>query len=75
MMRNLLFVTLETLTTRDPIGAMSSDELNRAMAVGIFITMFTMIMIPVVVVLIWFVWGQILTRGRLLRDIEKWFKS
>jgi hypothetical protein len=73
----LLFVSSEITTafptTRDPIGSMSEEEILRSVVIGIFGNMFLILCIPVLLACFWFVWGQILTKGRLLRDIEKFF--
>jgi heme/copper-type cytochrome/quinol oxidase subunit 2 len=70
-----VFFEITTMTTRDPIGAIDSAQLVRAQVMGIFTTMISIVMLPVVMMLLWFVWGQILTKGRLMRDIERYFDS
>jgi len=66
----LLFVS-SLPTTRDPIGAMDASEVLRAEVFSIFINMFTLLILPPFILMLWLVWGQLLTRGRLLRDFER----
>jgi len=81
-MRSLLFasswtvwsyVTTNLPTTRDIIGNLSPQDLETAKVFGIFTSMIYIIFIVILIPVLGFAWGLIVTRGKLMDRIERWF--
>lgn len=77
IMTSLLFVSITTAfpTTRDVVGQMDPSQLEVAKALGIFVNMIMILSIFILLPVMWFTWGVLVTRGRLMNDIERMFRD
>lgn len=57
-----------SLTTTDVLGLPDAVLTTRAV-IGIFVTMLTILLLPICLALLWVLWGNLLTRGKVINEI------